>query len=36
MAIIDVGKVAQFFGQLFECAKYGKGKFFIFIFSFLS
>ena len=36
MAIIDVGKVAQFFGQLFECAKNGKGKFFIFIFSFLS
>ena len=36
MAIIDVRKVAQVFGQLFECAKCGKGKFFIFIFSFHS
>ena len=36
IAIINVGKVGHFFGQLFECAKYGKGKFFIFIFSFLS
>ena len=36
MAIIGIGKVGQFFSQLFECAKCGKGKFFIFIFSFRS